>query len=85
MSARKKSAPRFRVGDWVTVLYGPQRVLARVVEDRGRLGVNRRRLYRIHLRDFFNWDGTPTAAEVPEEELEAADAPDRNNEQKSDA
>ncbi len=49
MSSARKQAPRFRVGDWVTLPYGPQRVLAQVIEDRGRLGMSRQRLYRVRL------------------------------------
>ena len=49
MSTSGRHAPQFRVGDWVTLPYGPQRVLARVVEDRGPLGVERQRLYRVRL------------------------------------
>lgn len=76
MSAVRKSAPRFRVGDWVSLLYGPRRVLAQIIEDRGPLGVNRRRLYRIHLGQDAD---EPLAFEVPEEDLEAAAVPDKTS------
>jgi hypothetical protein len=64
----------FRVGDWVSLLYGPRRVLAQVVEDRGRLGVRRRRLYGIRL-EFA--EGESTTFEVAEDDLEAATEADR--------
>jgi len=67
-------APRFRIGDWVSFLYGPRKVLAKVVEDRGPLGVHRRRLYRVRLdvdRD------ESTTFEIPEEELQAATDADK--------
>ncbi len=69
MSTTKRGAPRFRIGDWVSFLYGPKKVLAQIIEDRGRLGVKRRRLYRVRLdRD----DDEPTTFEIPEENLEKA-------------
>jgi hypothetical protein len=71
MSTTRKT-PRFRVGDWVSFLYGPRRVRAEVVEDRGPLGVNRRRLYRVRLeRDL----GESITFEMPEDDLEAAESP----------
>jgi hypothetical protein len=75
MSNFRKRAAQFRVGDWVTLLYGPQRVLAQVVEDRGPLGVNRRRLYRIRLGQDPGEAGT---FEVREEYLEPAVKPQKN-------
>jgi len=74
MSTTNATAPRFRVGDWVSLLYGPRRAMARVIEDRGRLGINGRRLYRIHLNRTSE---DSTAFEVPEDDLEAAIVPDR--------
>ena len=74
MSNSRKQAPEFQVGDWVSLLYGPSRVLAQVVEDRGPLGVNRRRLYRIRLEQDPGEAGT---FEVREEYLEAAAQPDK--------
>src|SRR6516164_7194355 len=76
MSTARQSAPRprFRVGDWVSFLYGAGRVWAQVVEDRGPLGVNRRRLYRIRL----DWNPEePITFEVPEDDLQPADTPDK--------
>jgi hypothetical protein len=67
---RVKSQPgRFRVGSWVTLLYGPRIVLARVIEDRGPLGWRGRRLYTVRLESS---DGDPVTLEVPEEHLTAA-------------
>lgn len=73
MSRSGKHAARFRVGDWVTLPYGPKRALAQVIEDRGRLGFKGERLYRIRL----NWDmGEASAFEVGEECLSPAAKPD---------
>src|SRR5262249_45132569 len=62
------------VGDWVSLLYGPRMVLAQVVEDRGPIGVNGRRLYGLRL-DLGQ--GGPTTLEVPEPDLEAATEADK--------
>ena len=37
MSSVKKEPPRFHIGDWVKFDYGPKKVSARIVEDRGQL------------------------------------------------
>jgi hypothetical protein len=49
MSSARKQFPKFRVGDWVALSYGPQGVLAQVIEDRGTFGLDRHRLYRVRL------------------------------------
>jgi hypothetical protein len=72
MSITTKPAPRFRVGDWVSFLYGRRRVQAQIIEDRGPLGVNGRRIYRVRL-DLE--DAESTSFEVSEEDLEGATAP----------
>ncbi len=66
MRATKESPPRFRVNDWVSLLYGPRTVLAQIIEDRGPLGVRGRRLYRIRLA---LGQEEPTTFEAPEEDL----------------
>jgi len=76
MSSATRPKPRFQVGDWVSFLYGPKRVVAQVVEDRGSLGVGGRRLYRIRL-DFEH--DLPSTFEVREDDLEAADVPTEAN------
>jgi hypothetical protein len=68
----KESPPRFRVGDWVSLLYGPKRRVAQVVEDRGPFGVNGRRLYGIRLEVGPDYVATPA---LPEELLDPAEAP----------
>jgi hypothetical protein len=61
---------RFRVGDRVQfdILSGP--VIATVTEDRGRIGMRGRRLYRVEGRD----GDAVWVIELPEEELRPADA-----------
>ena len=76
MSSAIRPDPHFRVGDWVSFLYGPKKVRAQVVEDRGLLGVGGRRLYRVRL-DLEH--GQPSTFELPEEDLEAAEAPAEAN------
>jgi hypothetical protein len=70
MASVKRSAPRFRVGDWVSFPYGSRQESAQIIEDRGLLGVHGRRLYRVRL-GIDQED--PTTFEMPEENLEAAD------------
>jgi hypothetical protein len=53
-------------------MYGPRRVQAQVIEDRGPLGINGQRIYRLR-RDLE--DGESTSFELMEEDLEAAAAP----------
>src|SRR5262245_51462336 len=74
MPAEKQRIGRFRVGDWVTYLYGPSLALAQVVEDRGPLGGGGRRVLRVRVDQK---DVEPTFTEVPEEELEPATEADR--------
>ena len=76
MSSAARPAPRFRVGDWVSFPYGPSKVLAEVVEDRGLLGTQGRRLYRVRP-DLGQAEAT--TFEVLDEDLEAAPAPEAAN------
>jgi hypothetical protein len=74
MSTIKKGPNRFKVWDWVSFRYGAENLIAQVIEARGPLGMNRRRLYRVRVaRDI----GDPDSFELPEDELEAASIPDR--------
>src|SRR4051794_21294725 len=75
MSSPKQQPPLFHTGDWVSFSYGPSRVLAKVLEDRGPLGVRGRRLYRVQPpADQFE-ESSPF--EMPEDELETASPPVR--------
>lgn len=63
-------AARFRVGDKVKVRFGAGLSTAKIVEDRGPIGVNGRRLVRVQLA---NSDADPESTfEVPEEEVTPA-------------
>jgi hypothetical protein len=73
MSKVKKSVPRFRVGDWVSFLYGVRRPVAQIIEDRGPLGVKGRRLYGIQ---FELAPEVTSYIEMPEDLLELAKAPE---------
>ena len=64
----------FHVGDWVKFDYGPKKVSAKGVEDRGLLGINGRRLYRVQLDDAM---ADASTFEVPENELETERPPVR--------
>jgi len=67
MHATKPSLPRFKVGEWVAFRYGVRKAAAQVIEDRGSLGINRRRLYRVRLDQHPEESVT---FEVPEDDLE---------------
>jgi hypothetical protein len=69
-----KPKPKFKVGDWVWIVNGPHRLLARVVEDRGPLGVKGRRIYG--LNEFPLW-APVVESEVAEDYLEPAERPEK--------
>ncbi len=57
---------RFKVGDKVSFYNGIRRVVARVVEDRGRIGVNGRQIFTIEV----DVEGDqPSRFELPAERL----------------
>ena len=72
MSKTKKPAPKFRVGDWVSFPFGRERATARVIEDRGPLGVNGRWIYRVRLELPLT---DPMEFELAEDMVEAATPP----------
>ncbi len=82
MKTSRKLARRFSVGDWVSFNYGLRRINAQVVEDRGALGVQGRRLYRVRpmpsREDSHDF-------ELAEEELEAATVPDELRSRSTDS
>jgi hypothetical protein len=61
------SRARYRVGDLVTFQYGPYRAVARVVEDRGPLGVNGSHVYRVAQ---FTGEEESDEFELPEHAIE---------------
>jgi hypothetical protein len=67
MSTGRKRAPRFRVGDGVRFLYGPEKVAGEILEDRGSLGEYGRRLYRVRINRGEEDERT---FEIPEEDIE---------------
>ena len=69
MSSATKSDPRFRAGDWVSYPVGFRRALAQVVEDRGPVGTQGRRLYQLQID---RGEDGGTSIEVPEADLEPA-------------
>ena len=92
MSSTKRPPPRFHVGDWVKFDYGPRKVSAKIVEDRGPLGLHGRRIYRVLVpvtdpgmavnaptTPFLpeTLDAQAATFEVPENELETELAPVR--------
>lgn len=75
MSAIHTASARFKVGDWVSFQYGVRRATAQIIEDRGPLGINGERIYRIRLdRDSTE----PDEFELREALLEPASLPDKS-------
>jgi hypothetical protein len=74
MSTAHRKRACFKVGDWVSFVYGVRPVWAQVIEDRGLLGVGRTRLYRIRFGDdpSAGESGEPVEFEVPEDDLTLA-------------
>ncbi len=70
MSVGSKRAPRFRVGDSVMFLYGPQHVAGEIVEDRGLLGRPGQRFYQVIMN---RGEEDETTVELPEEGMDVLD------------
>ena len=66
MSTKQLNPPRFKVGDWVSFRYGVRQVSAQIIEDRGKIGINGRRLHRIRMCDESTEE---RSFEVPEVDL----------------
>ena len=67
-----KTKPRFKVGDWVFYPFVREKIRARILEDRGQLGHQGRRLYRIEIQLT---DCEPDRFEAAEEDLTPAAPP----------
>ena len=65
----KTPTARYKVGDVVGFWDGVRRAVARVLEPRGPLGVNRRHLYRLRVMTGAD---EPVVFEMPEDELDPA-------------
>lgn len=63
-----KARRPFKVGDEVNVRLGSNSWRARIVEDRGPIGVNGRRIYRVPLDNGADSEARQFV-EVPEEDL----------------
>jgi hypothetical protein len=70
MNAEHQTGNRFNLGDWVSFDYGSRRAYAQLIEDRGELGANRSRIYRVQLNQSL--DQPPLDFEMPEEDLSEA-------------
>lgn len=75
MSTASRQTPRFHPGDWVSFQFGSRKAVARVLEDRGLLGVRGGRLYRV--QPPLDEAGESAPFEMPEDELESAVPPVR--------
>ena len=65
---------RFHVGGWVSWVAGNSKHVAVVIEDRGLIGVNRRRYYR--LREYPLWTDV-AEYEMSEDHLQPAERPEQ--------
>ncbi len=67
MSTAHRQKARFKVGDYVSFRYGLRQIWAQVIEDRGAIGVDGRRIHRIRFGDESD---EVVAFEVPEVDLD---------------
>ena len=74
MTKPKNGKPKYKVGDWVSLVSGPHRLLALVVEHRGPLGRGGRHVYG--LREFPLW-APMVESEASEDNLEPAERPEK--------
>ena len=74
MNKTKKTKARFKVGDWVSFRYGVRDVVVQIIEDRGPIGYQGRRLYRIEMP---REDNEPDRFEAAEEGMTLAAPPDQ--------
>jgi hypothetical protein len=58
---------RLRVGDQVKIHFAGRDIVARVIEDRGLIGIKGRQLVRVSAANLF---GEPGEFELPAEEVE---------------
>ena len=64
----QKKGPGFRIGDKVRLNFGNRTVTGTVVEDRGRIGVGGRQLFRVVVKT----EDEERDLELPAEKLRAA-------------
>ena len=63
---------RFRVGDKVQLKFGFEKMTGTIVEDRGRIGVGGRQLFRIIIEtEDPDMEGEGWTLELPPEKLQA--------------
>lgn len=63
----KRASGKFAVGSDVAFAFGGRRVVAKVIEDRGHLGVGGRRLLRVRVDGSGGAD--PIVLEIPAEQV----------------
>ena len=68
----KANPARFEIGDWVTFPFGERNVVARVIEQRGALGIDQMHISRIRL-ELEDMD--PDLFELSEDLLQPASPP----------
>jgi hypothetical protein len=68
MRSATESAPRFQTGDWVAAHSGFRKIIGQIIEDRGPIGLQGRRLYQLQV----GWGDGETTIEMPEVDLHPA-------------
>ena len=63
-----------RPGDVVTFTVGPTRVRARVIEDRGHIGIGARQIVRLEALDEEEYEEVPRRFELAADEVELEQA-----------
>ena len=74
MAKQKPKPTKFKVGDWVSYPWSPERGVAKVIEIRGPLAPGGEQVYR--LRRVLDW-GEVREFERVESELQPAEPPER--------
>lgn len=75
-TTHERSSSSFRVGDRVRVDFGRRKLIGTIVEDRGAIGVQGRRVFQVDIpMDPFE----PMSVELPEDEMEPIAAESEGN------
>ena len=70
----KPTSHDLRSGDIVTFTIGPTRFRARVIEDRGHIGIGARQIVRIEVLDEEEYEEVPRRFELAAAEVELEQA-----------
>jgi hypothetical protein len=74
MAAIKNRRPRFKVGDWVTFLYGTWQVVAQIIDVSDLIGPKGIHHYRVRFSGKWT---EPDSFWMPEDQLEPTPKPEQ--------